>query len=30
LKREGGKPDGAWQVNYFEPNWRAPIPMNPG
>jgi hypothetical protein len=30
LKRQGGKATGPWQVNYFEPNWRAPIPMNPG
>jgi len=30
LKREGGKPTGRWLVNYFEPNWRAPVPMAPG
>ena len=30
VKRQGGKPNGPWQVNYFEPNWRAPIPMAPG
>jgi hypothetical protein len=30
LKREGGKPTGRWLVNYFEPNWQAPIPMAPG
>jgi len=30
LKREGGKANGRWLVNYFEPNWRPPIPMNPG
>ena len=30
LKREGGKPTGRWLVNYFEPNWRPPIPMAPG
>jgi hypothetical protein len=30
VKREGGKADGAWRVNYFEPNWRAPIPLAPG
>jgi hypothetical protein len=29
LRREGGKPNGRWQVNYFEPNWRPPIPMAP-
>ena len=29
-KREGGKPNGRWLVNYFEPNWRPPIPMAPG
>lgn len=30
LKREGGKPNGRWLVNYFEPNWQAPVPMAPG
>jgi hypothetical protein len=30
LKREGGKSTGRWLVNYFEPNWRPPIPMAPG
>jgi hypothetical protein len=30
LKREGGTPTGRWLVNYFEPNWRPPIPMAPG
>jgi hypothetical protein len=30
LKREGGKPNGRWLVNFFEPNWRPPIPMAPG
>ncbi len=30
VKRQGGKANGAWRVNYFEPNWRAPIPMAPG
>jgi hypothetical protein len=30
LKREGGTPNGRWLVNYFEPNWRPPIPMAPG
>jgi hypothetical protein len=30
LKRAGGKPTGRWLVNYFEPNWRPPIPMAPG
>lgn len=30
LKREGGKPTGRWLVNYFEPNWRPPIPASPG
>ena len=29
LKREGGKVNGRWLVNYFEPNWRPPIPMAP-
>jgi len=27
LKRQGGKADGRWLVNYFEPNWRPPVPM---
>lgn len=30
LKREGDKANGRWLVNYFEPNWRPPVPMNPG
>ena len=30
LKRENGKPTGRWLVNYFEPNWRPPVPMAPG
>jgi hypothetical protein len=30
LKRQDGKPNGRWLVNYFEPNWRAPVPMAPG
>src|SRR5579884_199985 len=30
LKRQGGKPNGRWLVNYFEPNWQAPVPMAPG
>lgn len=30
VKRAGGKPNGRWLVNYFEPNWREPIPMAPG
>ena len=30
LKRQGGKPGGRWLVNYFEPNWRAPVPLAPG
>jgi hypothetical protein len=29
LKRAGGKPTGRWLVNYFEPNWRPPIPAAP-
>lgn len=29
LKRQGGKADGKWLVNYFEPNWRPPLPMAP-
>jgi hypothetical protein len=29
LKRQGGKANGRWLVNYFEPNWRPPIPMAP-
>ncbi|HVU76551.1 MAG TPA: hypothetical protein VHC67_03140 [Gaiellaceae bacterium] len=30
LKRQGDKANGRWLVNYFEPNWRPPLPMNPG
>jgi hypothetical protein len=30
LKRQGDKATGRWLVNYFEPNWRPPLPMNPG
>jgi hypothetical protein len=30
LKRQGGKPTGRWLVNYFEPNWRPPVPAAPG
>jgi len=30
LARQGGKANGRWLVNYFEPNWRPPIPMAPG
>jgi hypothetical protein len=30
LKRQGDKANGRWLVNYFEPNWRPPIPMAPG
>lgn len=29
LKRQGGKANGKWLVNYFEPNWRPPLPMAP-
>lgn len=29
LKREGGKPNGRWLVNYWEPNWRPPVPNAP-
>lgn len=29
LKRQGGKAHGQWLVNYFEPNWRPPVPMAP-
>ena len=29
LKREGGKPNGRWLVNYWEPNWRPPVPQAP-
>lgn len=29
LKRQGGKANGRWLVNYFEPNWQAPVPMAP-
>jgi hypothetical protein len=30
LTRQGGKATGRWLVNYFEPNWRPPIPAAPG
>jgi hypothetical protein len=30
LKRQGDKSTGRWLVNYFEPNWRPPVPMAPG
>jgi hypothetical protein len=30
LKRQGDRTNGRWLVNYFEPNWRPPIPMAPG
>jgi len=30
LKRQGDKATGRWLVNYFEPNWRPPVPMAPG
>ncbi|MGH3001754.1 MAG: hypothetical protein ACRDM1_03645 [Gaiellaceae bacterium] len=30
LKRQGDKANGRWLVNYFEPNWRPPVPMAPG
>lgn len=27
LRREGGKPNGRWQVSYWEPHWRPPLPL---
>ncbi|HZP71754.1 MAG TPA: hypothetical protein VFA97_00095 [Gaiellaceae bacterium] len=27
LKRAGGKKDGRWLVNYWEPHWRPPVPL---
>ena len=27
LKREGGRKDGRWLVNYWEPRWKPPVPM---
>src|SRR3954468_23106537 len=27
LKREHGKKNGRWLVDYWQPNWRPPIPM---
>ena len=30
LKRAGDKPSGRWLVDYWEPNWRPPVPMAPG
>jgi len=29
LKRAGGKPNGKWLVNYWEPHWRPPVPLTP-
>ena len=26
LKREGGKPNGRWLVNYWQPHWKPPVP----
>jgi hypothetical protein len=26
LKRAGGKPNGRWLVNYWQPHWRPPVP----
>lgn len=28
FQRAGNKPNGRWLVNYWEPNWRPPIPMS--
>ena len=30
LKREDGKKDGRWLVNYWEPRWKPPVPLAPG
>jgi hypothetical protein len=30
LKRAGGKPDGRWLVNYWQPHWRPPVPQAVG
>jgi hypothetical protein len=30
LKREGGTKTGRWLVNYWQPDWRPPVPMAPG
>jgi hypothetical protein len=26
LKRAGGKPNGRWLINYWQPHWRPPVP----
>lgn len=28
FKREGDKPNGRWQINYWEPHWRPPVPLS--
>jgi len=30
LKREHGKKNGRWLVDYWQPNWRPPVPMAVG
>ena len=30
LKRAGGKPNGRWLVDYWQPHWRPPVPNAPG
>ena len=30
LKRAGGKPNGRWLVNYWQPHWRPPVPQAVG
>lgn len=30
LKRESGKPDGRWLVNYWQPHWKPPVPQAVG
>lgn len=30
LKREGGKPNGRWLVNYWQPHWKPPVPQAVG
>jgi hypothetical protein len=30
LKREGGKSNGRWLVNYWQPHWKPPVPQAVG
>jgi hypothetical protein len=30
MKRAGGKDDGRWLINYWQPRWSPPVPAAPG